>query len=333
MARKDGKRAIYIDPMMQLSPYIMTRRSDATNTAKVEIRCDAIEQFITDQREKGEVFTYNDVVVASLVRLYSKRWQLNRFVVGRKIYDRYKMTVAFVIKKGLRDNSAETTVKVDFDGSEDIYEVRNKINAVVEENLVNSDVNVMDLVVAKLMRLPSWLLIFFVGLIKFSDRIGLFPKVFMDASPFHTSCFITFLKSIKSDYVYHHIYDFGTTGLFFAMGRDKFVPSVNPDKSVTAEKTITMGVTMDERFADGLYLANSVRLWTSLLQRPEQLLEKGDKMFTKEIVLQRRAEQIKIRKMQLRELRVNIKKNTKALKEQRKRDAKKAREERKNKTK
>ncbi len=321
MGRQDGKKASYLDPMVQMMPYIMTKRSDATNTAKVELKCDAIDKFIAEQKQQGNVFSYNDVIVSSLVRLYATRLQLNRFVIGRKIYDRYKMTVAFVIKKGLKENGAETTVKLDFDGSESIFDVRDKIAKVVAENM-KEDVNITDLAMSKLLSLPSWVLRFVMWIIRGLDRCGNLPSWLLDASPFHTSCFITFLKSIKCDYIYHHIYDFGTTGLFFAMGKDKRVPVVGENGEVTVGKSITMGVTMDERFCDGLYMANTVRYWQTLLSHPDKLLQKVEPVYTKELVLKRRKENIEKRKAELKELSESFKRNKKLLKQNRRKEKK-----------
>ncbi|MCK7484193.1 MAG: hypothetical protein MZU97_00600 [Bacillus subtilis] len=34
------------------------------------------------------------------------------------------------------------------------------------------------------------------------------------------------MKSIKMNYVLHHIYNFGTTSMFISMGKEKYVPVV-----------------------------------------------------------------------------------------------------------
>ena len=122
MGRRDGKWAKYIYPMLQMTPHIMPHRWDSANYSRADVRCDYLDRFIANQAEKGERFTYNDILIAAIVRMYSERIQLNRFVVGNKIYDRYNLTIAFAVKKVLKDNASETVVKVDFDGSESIFE-------------------------------------------------------------------------------------------------------------------------------------------------------------------------------------------------------------------
>jgi len=101
------------------------------------------------------------------------------------------------------------------------------------------------------------------------------PRAIIDASPFHTSFYVTNIKSLKLNYLYHHIYDFGTTSLFFAIG--------NSDKTVVFDregahhrKSITLGCTIDERICDGLYLANSLTLLKRMLRNPALLEEPLD---------------------------------------------------------
>lgn len=311
MARADGKRATYIDPMTQLMPYIMKKTYDAQNFAKLEVSSAPIEAFIARQRAKGEDYSFNDVILASIVRLYSRRPELNRFIVGKKIYDRYDMTVAFVIKKGLKESGAETMAKLDFDGSETIKEIKDRFRAVVLENNRDTGVNSLDLLMDKLTRCPTWIMNAAVGMLTGSDKHGLMPRSVLAASPFHASCCITFLKSIKCDYVYHHIYDFGTVGMFFSVGKEKITPVVTADGEVRAEKGFTIGITMDERFMDGLYMANTLRMWSALLSNPDELLDAGEKTFSKEIVTARVKEKTKEKKIRIAELKKRLKEEKK----------------------
>lgn len=155
MSRKDGKWAKYIYPMLQMTPHIMPHRWDSANYARADVRCDYLDRFIANQAEKGEHFTYNDILIAAIVRMYSERIQMNRFVVGNKIYDRYDLTIAFAVKKVLKDNASETVVKVNFDGSESIFDVRDKLKAAFEDNSGSKVNNGLDLFMNKLLKLPA----------------------------------------------------------------------------------------------------------------------------------------------------------------------------------
>ena len=84
------------------------------------------------------------------------------------------------------------------------------------------------------------------------DKHGLLPKKVIDLSPFHTSMFITNLASIKTSYIHHHCYEFGTTSVFVCMGKP--VPNyMNGDLS---KKMMPLGIVMDERICTGYEYAS-----------------------------------------------------------------------------
>ena len=96
------------------------------------------------------------------------------------------------------------------------------------------------------------------------------PKAIIELSPFHTSFFVTNLKSLGINHVHHHTYEFGTTGLFFAMGKEKVIPVVQKGEIVT-EKHMGYSLVSDERFCDGLYFAMALRELRKIMRNPAVL--------------------------------------------------------------
>lgn len=273
--RPDGVRVWDIEPYTKIMPYIMKRRSDAQNMFLAEIICDPIDDFIKKERDKGNRITYLHVVMAGLVRLYSQREKMNRFIMNGKIYQRNSIQLSFVVKKALRDDAFDTTITLDFDGTENIYEVAKKIDDAIRENTSNAS-NDVDKTANMLTKAGPGMIKFVVGLIKFLDKINCLPKSILKVSPFHASCFVTNMKSIKTDYIYHHIYDFGTIGMFVGLGKEAEKPIVK-NGEITIGKIMNLGIVMDERFCDGLYYANSFRKFSEVLADPSVLLEKYDR--------------------------------------------------------
>lgn len=115
-----------------------------------------------------------------------------------------------------------------------------------------------------------------VGFLKLLDRYGCLGKKLIDISPFHTSFYLTNLKSIKGDWIFHHLYNFGTTGMFVSIGKEKLEPCVNADEKLEVGKVMTLGITTDERYADGFYMLKSQRLWKTFLADPSKLEERLD---------------------------------------------------------
>lgn len=270
--RHDGVYIKNINPYQKLMPHIMPNRHDAMNSATVDIECESLDRFIEEMSGQGEKFSYIDVLLTAFVRLFARRPALNRFVMNKKIYQHNDITVSFVIKKKMVDNSEDTTVKLHFTGEEDIFEIRDKTKQIVDQN--RGDVyNSVDKTAKVLTSAPHWLISAAVGLLRRLDRRNMMPKKIIEVSPFHNSFFITFMKSIKGEAILHHCYDFGTTGIFIAVGKEKLTP-VAEEGQVRIGKVLQLGVVMDERFCDGLYFVNSFRLLKIILQNPRVLLNK-----------------------------------------------------------
>ena len=79
------------------------------------------------------------------------------------------------------------------------------------------------------------------------DKHGLLPRKIIDLSPFHTSMFITNLASIKTSYIHHHCYEFGTTSVVVCMGK----PVPNYMNGDLTKKMMPLGIVMDERICTG----------------------------------------------------------------------------------
>jgi hypothetical protein len=108
------------------------------------------------------------------------------------------------------------------------------------------------------------------------DKIGLLPKAINKVSPFHTSVFITNMGSLGIKSIYHHIYEFGTTSIFVAMGKKYSRMELDNDGNAIKRKYIDIKVVADERICDGYYYALSMRMLSKILKNPEILLDKPD---------------------------------------------------------
>ncbi len=269
--RKDGVKLKHCDPILRMTSYIMPHRYDAQVFCKNKIKCENIDKFIREEGEKGNRFTYMHVIIAGLVRMYAERPKMNRFIMNRKIYARKGISICFAMKKRLLEDAPETTLKLEFTGKESIYEVKEIIDNAILENSKVDDSNDTDKVANKLLKLPNWFLKFVMKFIIFLDNRGLLPKKLIKASPFHTTCFLTNMKSLGTDYVYHHIYDFGTTGQFLSIGKERLEPVVDEYDNITKRKILRMGMVIDERICDGFYYSKGIKIGTRYIENPELL--------------------------------------------------------------
>ena len=266
--RPDGRLIRTLDPLQMIMPYIMKTRTDSMNTYEDTFPCEPMDLFIKEKEEEGIKSSYMHVLVAALVRLIALRPQLNRFVMRSRIYARPKIWVSFVVHPTLKDGSTETVIKLCFDGTETYTEIAQKMNeAIRKETVLRKEENGTDKLVRVLTCVPSFIIRGVVNTLMWMDRHNLLPKFILDLSPFHTSIFFTNLKSLGINHVHHHVYEFGTTGLFLAFGKEKVIPVAKGDETVH-EKHLGYSLVSDERFCDGLYFALSLRQLRKILRNP-----------------------------------------------------------------
>ena len=314
--RSDGKRIKYEDILVKMTPHFMKTRNDAVNQIMHPVRVEDMDAWIREKSEKeGIVFNYMHVVMATIVRLLATRQRLNRFVVRGAVYQRNCISISLTVKRSLRDEGAESTIKVPFTGEETIYEVKEKIDNAIKESI--DEDNKTQKAIKKLAILPNWLLRFAIGTIKWLDNRNMLPKALINASPFHTSVYVTYLKSIRCDAVLHHIYNFGTTGIFVAIGKEKFAP-VADFEELKVGKIMNLGITMDERFCDGFYFAKSLRIWNDMFHNLSEL-EKPYKITDNTIINQK----IKNKKIEKKKTAKQVKKTNKVTHKKNKKEVKK----------
>lgn len=269
--RSDGKKVKNMNIIDKAEPFFMPQRIDAVNYTTVKVKCDTIDEFISRERKNGITYNYMHIVIAAIVRILYIRKKLNRFIMRGSIYQRNTISVSMDIKKKLEDDGEQVTLKMFFTGRESLEEVKKIIDDEIAKNLSEDEVHQTTKAAGKLVRLPDFLFRWFMAFARFLDRHGMLPKSLIKASPFHTSCFITNLKSIKLNYVFHHLYNFGTTTIFVSLGKEQMEPYVENNKELKIAKILTMGMSLDERVADGLYMGKSLRLFKDLISNPDNL--------------------------------------------------------------
>ena len=270
--RPDGKKVKDIDPIQRIIPHIMPTRNDAQNMTEYNCPCEPLDAFIIEQSDKGVEYGYMHMIIAAMVRVYARFPRLNRFVINGRIFQHNEIQVSFVVKKNLSPDAPDALVKLNFAGMETLQEVKQKIDDAIEANNNIEANNGTDKIARILTMTPNFLIKLSVGFIKLLDKHGMLPKAIINVSPFHTSLFITNLKSIKGPSIFHHLYNFGTTGIFMAMGKESEVPVVNADGKIVVGKRMPVQIVTDERFCDGFYFVSAMKFWERLLKNPTQMM-------------------------------------------------------------
>lgn len=269
--RSDGRLAKNVDPIVRFTPYIMPMRCDAQNFCKLSLEYDSIVSYIKERRAQGHSLSFMTIVIAAFVRTVSQCPELNRFVANKRIYSRNRISVSFVVLKDTKtEEIGESLAKVEFDPDATIFEVEEKIERAIENGRTNKEGTLTDKFANALLAVP-FLPTLIVGLARLLDRYGLLPGIVYDASPFHTSLFITNMASINMSYIYHHLYNFGTTGIFLALGKIERTLQPMPGKLVSYKNQLPLGVVTDERVCGGAEYARAFSVMRKYLTNPALL--------------------------------------------------------------
>ena len=269
MGRSDGTVVKDIPAFEKIIPHLMNKRYDATNYGKFDVDLDKLQALLRQLRLDGHKVGMMDAVITAFALLVRKMPEINRFVANKKVYQRNHLCVSFALIKRQDDGQIlETAIKVHIEPEDDLFSISKKIRNLIKENEQPQDKNALDRFVDGLMGLPL-LPGFLVGTIKWMDRRGILPKKIIELSPFHTSMFISNLASIQMNYIYHHIYEFGTTSLFIAMGVPRRVYDA---KTGETKRVMTLGLALDERICMGAVWAKALYEFRRNLEFPERLL-------------------------------------------------------------
>ena len=269
--RPDGRRINRIDPVMKITPYIMPMRCDAQVFLKHRADMEVLSRYIRRQKkEKNEQLSYMQIIVAAYVRAISRNPEVNRFIMNKQLFARSNCSAALTILKNPADaDEGEAVVKIKFDLTDTVYDVRDRMAAAVKANRGDQPAGFVDKLLNFLFALPG-LATVIVALVRLLDRYGLAPGILMDELPFYVGMYITNTASIGLHDVNHHLYNWGNVGLFLGMGVTEKVAVVE-DGETRMKRYLPIGITADERVCSGAHYARFFADVRNYLDHPELL--------------------------------------------------------------
>lgn len=269
--KKEGRRIRSLDPINQLMPFLMKERNDACNFFESEFDIQKADEYISQKRRAGlKSFSMMHVLMAAYVRTIAEYPGVNRFIRGQRIMARNKIVVALNIKREMSLDKGETVVKFFPKPDATAEEIYYYMEETIQKSMETTDTD-FDNTIAKIAKLPRFLLRFFMAMLRFLDYYGVFPPSLLDVSPFHCSFYITSMGSLGIPPIYHHIYNFGNVPLFLSFGATEKKLRLNLDGSVTQKRYLPIKVTCDERICDGHYFSMFFKAFRRYVKNPELL--------------------------------------------------------------
>ena len=283
--RRDATLIRNVDALHLIMPYLYPNRAD--NEAFISERIDMapINEYIAKknaeltQRHDGmsqeelaasEPYKFFYILLSAIVKTVTLRPKMNRFIKGGRMYQRDTLSLAFVVKKQFDDNAEEALAFIEFDENTTVNDVRIKLGEEIHACRGERGDNSTDQM-EFVGKLPNFLLRFAMWIFRKLDYYGRVPYDLIKTDPNHASVFITNLGSIGLKSGYHHLSNWGTNSIFVIIGEKKLTPSYDKDGNVTMKETVDIGLTLDERIADGYYYSRTVKLLKYLLANPELL--------------------------------------------------------------
>ena len=270
--RRDGIRLKKISSMHAIMPLMYPNRCD--NEAFISERIDLTNAnaYLARKNAENPDYAYNlfQLMVTAVLKTITLRPKMNRFIANQTMYQRNEVSAAFTVKKIFADDGGEALSFIHSKGSDNIDTIHNEIYRQVSlcrSEKKDSSTASMDVV----QKLPAFLLKL-VGLVaRFLDRHGWMPKAVIATDPFQSSAVLANLGSIGLHAGYHHLTNWGTCSVFCVIGEIKKRPFYDEEGNVTMKESVDLGLTIDERIADGYYYSKTVRLLKTLLENPELL--------------------------------------------------------------
>lgn len=267
--RSDGDPAD-VPAYRRMMPFLMRGKHEAVVFFEQTVDVTATQAWLDRYNEGaggGPRATVFHVVLHALAEVLHERPRLNRFVVGRRIYDRRGVFLSFAAKKRMSDDAPLATVKRAFPRGESFAAMMADLGAAVGE--ARSDARrPIDKEVDLLLRLPGPVLDAAVGLLRRLDAWGLAPRAMLDPDPMYASAFVANLGSVGIDAAYHHLYEHGNCPLFVTVGKVEPRPVAGDDGAVVMRPSLRLRYTYDERVEDGLYCATSLDLLRRKIEAP-----------------------------------------------------------------
>ena len=275
--RWDGYRLRGLDPVHVMMPYMFGPRTYNEAVLGEVMDLTQVDKYLAEKNAQHPEFKYTwfHFIAAAVAKAILLRPKMNYFIAGGHYFERKQIQVAFNVKRQFSDEGEEAMAKfvLDPEGESPMEQVHSYVQKFVTKVRtdkagvgVDDALKVISHFPRPIFRLMTWAL-------KRMEYYGIYPKSLAADDPCYSSVYLTNLGSIKMNADYHHLFTWGTISFFITIGEKKLRPFWHEDGSYDLRNTIKLGLTVDERIADGYYFAKTLRLVRKIFEHPELLDE------------------------------------------------------------
>lgn len=268
-SRSDGT-LVKVHPYRRIMWYIMPTRNESVVYFDAEIVADELLSYLEEINRRFPC-TLNDLCLAAVARGLVQTPEMDRFVVGHRLYQRTRSSITFSMKRQRKNKKSKlATVKQEIRGDQTLQTLIEDIASKVKversdkETYADKEFKLFNALPRPVFR--GAFMIF-----KFLDYFNILPPSFVHNDPMYTSIFMANLGTVNMAAGYHHLYEYGTCPLFLMFGKVSEKPVV-VDGELVVRKVLPVRFTFDERIDDGMTAGNGIYEMTGALERPRDIL-------------------------------------------------------------
>lgn len=270
--RSDGELVKGLPAMRRIMPYVMRGRNESAVYLEIQVDVTETRKWMRAYHRANPVerCTFLTLFLFCMCRALREYPELDRFVSGRRIYQRNVPCASLVVRETLDFNSPTYAVKVPAtETGESLPAYSRRIANILRhagehQRRTEQETRIVMRFPDCLVRLILW----FRGLL---DEWNLLPAWMIHDDPLYSSLFVAHLGTLGLPDTFHHLFECGTCSYFAVLAALRNVPVTNPDGTTEKRTILPIRWTLDDRVIDAFVCATFVRRVQSLMEAPEQM--------------------------------------------------------------
>ncbi len=272
--RRDGRWVREVTGLQCVMTNLLPNRTDCEVCLQDKIDVTELVKYLDRKNAEHPEYktTIFHCILLAVAKMVYERPFLNRFIQGRRTYERYDISLSFVAKRRFADGAEESLMVFTPTADQSLDDLSRKIVGDTKEMRKSATATGgIDATMDVFKKLPRLLLMFVIRVIRWLDFWGLVPKSLTEGDPNYTTVLLSNLGSIKCPAVYHHLNNYGTNSFMVTIGTVHKEEVLMDDGSKQIRDMVDFAATLDERIADGFYFARSLKLVRHIFAHPEML--------------------------------------------------------------
>jgi hypothetical protein len=267
--RPDGELVRDLPPTKGIVPYLMRGRNESAVYFEQQIAMRHADAYLREFNvaHPDTPITVQHLLMWAIAQILEQYPTMNRFVAGGRLYQRKEIWFTYSAKQSLKGKSPLIVIKRRFDPTEPFADMVRDMQEQLHLDRYSGRIGPSDQEAALILKFPGVVRRMILAVGRVGDAFGLLPASMIEHDPLYASAFFANLASIGMDACYHHLYEYGSIGIFGVIGRavpEPGSPTSGPDR----RRAMTLRWTFDERCEDGLVAGYALKRCKQILEDP-----------------------------------------------------------------